>query len=163
MSMRLLVAWREEMQVLHTPIDDLESFVWVLVWIALVRSKHQKVARDYMDRLSSDQISLVAATKAEISLNVQQPYDVLYDILRHILPLLVDWFAIAAEARSALDRLIFAASKKHANLDELLASEAKKSKLKVTKLLPGYRSYEPQVSSILHGETLWIFAAANAP
>ncbi len=32
MSIRLLHAWSCDQAVLHTAIDDLESFLWVLVW-----------------------------------------------------------------------------------------------------------------------------------
>ena len=32
MSLRLLSAWDEDQPIVHTAVDDLESFLWVLVW-----------------------------------------------------------------------------------------------------------------------------------
>ena len=32
MSERLLACWEEDISVIHTPVDDLESFLWIVVW-----------------------------------------------------------------------------------------------------------------------------------
>ena len=32
MSLRLLAAWARDLPIVHTAVDDLESFLWVLVW-----------------------------------------------------------------------------------------------------------------------------------
>ena len=39
MSMRLLASLGERRPYIHTPLDDLESFLWVLIWVIVHASK----------------------------------------------------------------------------------------------------------------------------
>jgi hypothetical protein len=51
MSTHLLTAWNARAQALHTAADDLESFLWVLIWslnnifkmVATITNKNSKV------------------------------------------------------------------------------------------------------------------------
>src|SRR6266852_2798163 len=40
MSMRLLTAWQVQRTIIHTALDDLESFLWVLIWGIVYASKN---------------------------------------------------------------------------------------------------------------------------
>src|SRR6266576_908454 len=39
MSMRLLTAWQVRETIIHTAVDDLESFLWLLIWCIVYASK----------------------------------------------------------------------------------------------------------------------------
>ena len=39
MSMRLLAAWQVRERIIHTAVDDLESFLWLLIWGIVYASK----------------------------------------------------------------------------------------------------------------------------
>jgi len=39
MSMRLLAAWQVRETIIHTAVDDLESFLWLLIWGIVYASK----------------------------------------------------------------------------------------------------------------------------
>ena len=39
MSMRLLTAWQVRETIIHTAVDDLESFLWLLIWGIVYASK----------------------------------------------------------------------------------------------------------------------------
>lgn len=44
MSIRLLHAWKMQWTIIHTALDDLESFLWVLIWGIVYASKDIKGA-----------------------------------------------------------------------------------------------------------------------
>jgi hypothetical protein len=96
MSTRLLVAWDGDWPTVHTAIDDLESFLWVLLW-ALVHTLKEfgstsRTVNRLVERFSSYNLLEVMMRESAI-VNWQ---DVVFK------GLVWEWFDISQEARSAL-------------------------------------------------------------
>ena len=100
MSMRLLSAWVGDLPIVHTAVDDLESFLWVLVW-ALVHifKKIAKTRNATIDVLaewsSSYHFTNVMAREPIIQVGWK---DVVFG------GLLREWLNISLMARLAIER-----------------------------------------------------------
>ena len=46
LSMRILLAWDKKKKIIHTALDDLESFLWLLIWCIVHASKDIEGAKD---------------------------------------------------------------------------------------------------------------------
>ena len=71
MSTRLLLAWNKNKPTVHTAIDDLESFLWVLVWTCAHILKEVGITSNptvdqLMEMLSSYNISMILAREVII-------------------------------------------------------------------------------------------------
>jgi hypothetical protein len=102
----ILKYWVSNEHPLHTAIDDLESFVWVLVWAGLLQSTLRTPEEDaWLRCLASDDITTVCGGKAMIMLDLCPGYLHPEDVsepLQTFLPLLIGWFTIAGEGRKAV-------------------------------------------------------------
>lgn len=126
MSHRLLESW--DSRHLHTAIDDLESFVWIVLWSALrtIRSPTSREL-DWLTRISDDDVQAVANQKMSIMILISKPTE-LSPELEPFHPLFKRWFAIALDAQDKLDELIASATIKAVptiDLDTLLRDKAK--------------------------------------
>ena len=98
MSLRLLNAWRRNKPFVHTAVDDLESFLWVLVWALVHILKEFGTTRnstidDLAKWLSSYSITEVMARESTIQFRWK---DVVFgDLLR-------EWLATSQKARFAI-------------------------------------------------------------
>ena len=105
-SYRVLPAWEMGESVLHTAIDDLESFAWVMLWAALHTPAVKTLKENlWLQALSSDNISMVAMRKHVIMMEDLDPQKV-SGPLRTLWPLLTGWFAIARAGRTALNSFL---------------------------------------------------------
>jgi len=105
-SYRVLAAWAIGKSVLHTAIDDLESFAWVMLWAALHTPAVKTPTEDlWLQALSSDNINMVADKKYVIMMEDLEPED-MSEPLRILSPLLTEWFAIARAGRTALNSFL---------------------------------------------------------
>jgi hypothetical protein len=105
-SRRILVAWSLDQPTLHTAIDDLESFAWVVLWAALHKSRKTLIKEtNWLWTLSGDDIHTVANAKYAI---MRDKFDHKYfsEDVQPLLPLLVGWFSLAKAAETELDEFI---------------------------------------------------------
>jgi hypothetical protein len=105
-SRRILDAWSINEPTLHTAIDDLESFAWVVLWTALHKSRKQSIKeKNWLWALSGDYIDAVAAKKCAI---MRDKFDHKYfsEDVQPLLPLLMAWFSLANAAETKLDEFI---------------------------------------------------------
>jgi hypothetical protein len=105
MSWRLLDALFNDDQVLHTPVDDLESFLWVLVWSLVYilapkikdeDSKTQRILTKLSSLLSSRHIPDILFREEYVKKRWRDK--VFGDLLR-------EWLEIVRNSRSVVDRL----------------------------------------------------------
>lgn len=103
---RVQQAWQNEKTTRHTPIDDLESFVWVMVWIVLYHngsSGRTVTEKTWWEHLSSHEPGTVNMAKEGISLyfapSVQQNLRLarLSSSMQELAPLLQILFGFADE------------------------------------------------------------------
>jgi len=70
-SIRLLTLWQNSPPPVHTPLDDHESFVWIVIWIIInhivAKGKASAQIRHWLTSLSSDDINLVISAKTKIT------------------------------------------------------------------------------------------------
>jgi hypothetical protein len=106
-SYRVLDAWSIKENALHTAIDDLESFAWVLLWAGLHASpvKTHKEA-SWIEGLSRNNFGLLAAQKCAILHHKFRHKDDFSPHLVTLSPLLKKWFALAWTAKDALDEVL---------------------------------------------------------
>jgi len=103
MSIRLLDAWDVKTQALHTAIDDLESFLWVLVWslvyilkrTAKIHNKNSKI--HLLERALSSRD--LAHTIRKESITKRRWTDKVF------FKLIQEWLAISEEYREVVERL----------------------------------------------------------
>jgi hypothetical protein len=101
MSTRLLNAWDNNWPIVHTAVDDLESFLWVLVWVLVHILKEFGTTRNWMvdhlvERLSSNIIPFITARDSTVEDNWQ---DVVFgDLIR-------EWLDISRKAKKAIRQL----------------------------------------------------------
>jgi hypothetical protein len=92
--------------VLHTAIDDLESFAWVMLWAVLHKSRNKSITeKSWLRALSGDEIDAVANQKFAI-MGEKLDRKLFSEDVRQLLPQLVAWFSLANEARTKLDEFI---------------------------------------------------------
>jgi hypothetical protein len=92
--------------VLHTAIDDLESFAWVVLWAALHKSRNKSITeKSWLRALSGDDIAAVANQKIAILVDKFHPKLFSEDV-QQLLTLLRAWFSLANAARTKLDEFI---------------------------------------------------------
>jgi Fungal protein kinase len=67
-SHRILVGWEyDPSSFVHTAIDDLESFMWVLLWAALHKAPSKsKMEQDWIDTLSGHDVGAIINLKSSI-------------------------------------------------------------------------------------------------
>ena len=100
MSVRLLRAWACNQPIVHTAVDDLESFLWVLVWALVHIFKEFRTTRNLMidrlaDWLSSYSIPEVMMKERTIQLDWK---DAVFGGLFR------EWLAISKEASFAIEQ-----------------------------------------------------------
>jgi hypothetical protein len=102
MATRLLFSWRAYRPIVHTAVDDLESFLWVLVWVLVHILKEFGTPKgstvdQLLEMFSSHDISHIMS-RAEI---VHQGWeDVVFG------PLILEWLAISKQANLAIRQLL---------------------------------------------------------
>ncbi|KAH8997298.1 hypothetical protein EDB92DRAFT_1409468 [Lactarius akahatsu] len=100
-SIRLLRAWSKERPTLHTAADDLESFLWVLVW-SLVQIFKERV---------TDELSVIHHTWNAFSgrsfpeLLLKEPLTMAEWPDRVFCGLIQEWLGISQESRTIVTRL----------------------------------------------------------
>jgi hypothetical protein len=100
MSARLLNAWDNNQPIVHTAIDDLESFFWVLVWVLVHILKEFGTIRNSTidhpaERLSSNNIPYIIARESTVQRNWR---DVVFG------GLIREWFEISHKASFAVEQ-----------------------------------------------------------
>jgi hypothetical protein len=100
MSIRLLGIWDQRRQIIHTAVDDLESFLWVLVWVIAHILKGNQQATAYNRGIK---MVLKSCTGDLAAQQVKETYvetwwkDVVFG------KLFKRWIAIFREARQELE------------------------------------------------------------
>ena len=100
MSVRLLSAWDDDQPIVHTAVDDLESFLWVLVW-ALVHilkefgTTSNSTVDQLAERLSSYSIPQILMRESTVQ---RRWKDVVFG------GLIREWLAISLEASLAVEQ-----------------------------------------------------------
>jgi hypothetical protein len=100
MSIRLLSSWDEHKPIVHTAVDDLESFLWVLVW-ALVHilkefgTTKNSTVDQLAERFSSYSIPLIMMKESTIQRHWK---DVVFG------GLIREWLAISLDASLAVEQ-----------------------------------------------------------
>jgi hypothetical protein len=99
MSTRLLFALEDGQPTVHTAVDDLESFLWVLVWVLVHILKEFGTTSDLTvsrlaERLSSYDISVILARESTVRHNWKEV--VFGGLVR-------EWLAISQEASSVVE------------------------------------------------------------
>jgi hypothetical protein len=102
MSWRLLFALFNDEQVLHTPVDDLESFLWVLV-SSLAYILAPKITDEDSKMIRRISTSLSSRYIPDIFLREEYVKEDWPDMVFG--DLLLEWLEIAKNSRSAIDRL----------------------------------------------------------
>ena len=102
MSSRLLTAWLQNAPTVHTAVDDLESFLWVFVWVLVhILKKFEKIKNSTIDALavslSSYSITGVMARESIVDINWE---DVVFG------DLLQKWLTTSQMARKAVKQHI---------------------------------------------------------
>ena len=102
MSSRLLTAWLQNAPTVHTAVDDLESFLWVFVWVLIhILKKFEKIKNSTIDALavslSSYSIAGVMARESIVDINWE---DVVFG------DLLQKWLTTSQMARKAVKQHI---------------------------------------------------------
>ena len=100
MSMHLLNAWDRNAQVLHTAADDLESFLWVLIW-SLVKIL-KKVAS--ITNENSTILRLEKALSSHSFNSILRRESLAYQELA-FMDFIDDWWKIKQDAHSAIGKL----------------------------------------------------------
>ncbi|KAL0952129.1 hypothetical protein HGRIS_008757 [Hohenbuehelia grisea] len=101
-SSRIITNWELQKPLFHTPIDDLESFIWVLYYTLLdLDAELPRDAALTWDRLRSDQLHVLSAAKANLRLKwtTDRHIWVVSDLPRCLQPfyeLFRAWFATAS-------------------------------------------------------------------
>ncbi|KAL0950159.1 hypothetical protein HGRIS_010153 [Hohenbuehelia grisea] len=122
MSIRLLDFWTTGTAMVHTPLDDLESFIWVLLYDLLgwtPTDKRTPVEVLWWDKINDEDIVNLASHKLAVSTKwsgTQKTKMMLSPALKLFRPLIRSWFRLAAQSANQYLRL--------KNLDDSDASEA---------------------------------------
>lgn len=131
MASRLISHWASNASCLHSAIDDLQSFSWVLLWVALHSPDSTPQMQKWIVSLSEDDPDALLHFKQSISAAISGVFPGLNPadfspFFGSIFPLLSKWFAFAIEAENAVhdlaknvDMLPFDRSKFHAELRDL--------------------------------------------
>jgi hypothetical protein len=104
LSIRVLRGRRRQENPVHTAIDDLESFIWVLLWTLLhTIQRHDELSSDeadWLDGLLSDDYGRLAAEKAGIRTQIDDliTMAVTSKGLSALAPLLRTWLDLAHES-----------------------------------------------------------------
>lgn len=118
---------------MHTAIDDLESFIWVLVWAVLQKTQSKTVMeRGWFWGLSGDDIQTVAGQKSTIILTLSHPALLrpsdFSEPLQNVLPLLLNWFKIALDGQATMSHILEAGASGQ-NIDDIGISDDTRSEL----------------------------------
>lgn len=110
MSYRLIYNWVENDPCLHTAIDDLESFPWVVFWAALHSHDSTSKMMEWAGELSQDSPAALKKAKISIRTEIIGEYQALNltkysPFFGSIYSLLQNWFILAAEAQKAVNSL----------------------------------------------------------
>ncbi|KAJ7584379.1 hypothetical protein C8J56DRAFT_950898 [Mycena floridula] len=108
MSLRLISDW--EASPLRTAIDDLESYIWVLVWsILCMIPEPTKKERSWIEALSSDDYNILNQGKDSVCQRFNRfssrPESVSAE-MRAVMPLLTHWLEISYSAAKELRKLL---------------------------------------------------------
>lgn len=112
MSLALIKAWSIGMQVPHTAIDDLESFIWVSLWsvLSILESKNaleNLKERSYLNTMRTDDLFKLR-NRSEIleDLQGQQEVGEFSKGLEPFGPLLIQWLQIAKPVARKVGRFL---------------------------------------------------------
>lgn len=109
MSSRMITHWAKNAPSFHSAIDDLESFSWVLLWVALHSPDSTPEMMDWVVSLSDDSPVKLLQAKVYISvvLSGARPPNLadFSPFFRSVFPLLEKWFTFAIEAEKAVNTL----------------------------------------------------------
>lgn len=111
MSRRLVESWAKENDCLHTAIDDLESFAWLVLWSALHSAGRKPEMEIWADDLSQDNTRALYNAKEAISIRltdflVTLNLDQFSPSFSFLHPLLRDWFRISFDAQNDVNNCI---------------------------------------------------------
>ena len=100
MSIDLLWAWHDDQPIVHTAVDDLESFVWVLSWVLVhILKKYgcKELFIRYMEQVLSSENLLQNIVKESI-VDSQWPDEAFGNLLR-------EWLGTLRSARRNIKKL----------------------------------------------------------
>ncbi|KAJ7504191.1 hypothetical protein B0H11DRAFT_507357 [Mycena galericulata] len=111
LSRNLLKSWSmADDQSMHTALDDLESFIWILVWVVFRIGKTlnqlSPLEKDDMTLLDSDDIKILWRIKNSFILECTQNKAKDSPFLRPFLPIFLQWIAFTDKAREHIEELI---------------------------------------------------------
>ncbi|KAH8119828.1 hypothetical protein DFH11DRAFT_1754236 [Phellopilus nigrolimitatus] len=128
MSQRITRGWILDEFILHTAIDDLESFAWLVLWCALYGLENpSNLEALWIERLTADDLHQVLDRKTGIitdlskeSTRLTMPFS---KPLVQLLPLASDWLSLSQEAAERLDMflLTFVANSQYETLEDVIA------------------------------------------
>ena len=99
MSTRLLFAWLKNKPIVHTAVDDLEAFFWVLVWdLVHILKQSEKIKNSTIDVLAELLSSYSIKEVVVRELTIQRWKDIVFGDLFRV------WLAISQKARSAIEQ-----------------------------------------------------------
>ncbi|KAF4566590.1 hypothetical protein EYR36_012021 [Pleurotus pulmonarius] len=113
-SANLVDSWAKKKAVIHTPVDDLESFVWVLLYDALAwtpASERTGVERRWWEDINSETLHSLATFKrlllvVDLGSRAGELEEDLSGILSIFKPLIHAWFLMANEFAAAHKQLL---------------------------------------------------------
>jgi len=110
-SYRLCEFWSADISILHTALDDLESFAWVVLWEAL-RTEYTVKGSEWLGHLSNADLSIVSNMKAAIRGFYTDPFGIVLDQMNlpssviTLRPLLTRLFALCSTHSSLINQFI---------------------------------------------------------
>ncbi|TDL29912.1 hypothetical protein BD410DRAFT_893123 [Rickenella mellea] len=106
LSVRLTRAWLLDQPFVRSPIDDLESFIWVLIWASLeisgLHGELTSIDKSYLNGLQSSDLHMQSEVKDLIRARLLFPEALEHTpshIMRAFQPVIVEWFRIRHEAQ----------------------------------------------------------------
>ncbi|KIJ41908.1 hypothetical protein M422DRAFT_171633 [Sphaerobolus stellatus SS14] len=107
MSINLIQSWLSGEEIYHTPIDDLESFIWVLLWaifdiLPKKRIQLTPVEQRYNDSLRSNSLGLLGVKGGLLDDLDIRPLKKWSSGFRAFAPLLKEWLTLAKQARAEM-------------------------------------------------------------
>ncbi|KAH8108726.1 hypothetical protein DFH11DRAFT_1070480 [Phellopilus nigrolimitatus] len=127
MSYRITRGWILDEFILHTAIDDLESFAWVVLWCALHKLENpSKLEALWIERLTADELRHVLGGKISIIFDLSKKSAIrtltFSKPLVLLLPLVSKWLSVAREAAERLDTFLrdFVEDSPHETLEDVI-------------------------------------------
>ena len=101
-SVRLLEAWAGQQPAYHTALDDMESVVWLLVWVLLLRRPRDELSdseQGLLGAFSSNNVARLADAKRALfrDEHYKDPDFTWQEGNELLAPIVCEWLAIAEE------------------------------------------------------------------